>query len=196
MKRLAALLLLPLAVAACQPKADAKPAAAAAAPAEPPKPDPKSPEGKIAAAMSAAPSAISSAATVVDVGDDMKMTELRKGTNGWTCVADMPGSPKVDPMCMDGSWMAWLDAYMKKATPKVPADGIAYMLQGAQDASNDDPYAAPPAAGQPWVETGPHIMVVPTNAKSLDALPNDPKSGGPFVMFRGTPYAHLMVPIR
>jgi hypothetical protein len=29
----------------------------------------------------------------------------------------------------------------------------------------------------------------------LDAFPTDPKSGGPWVMWKGTPYAHLMVPV-
>ena len=29
--------------------------------------------------------------------------------------------------------------------------------------------------------------------KLLDALPTDPHAGGPFVMWKGTPYAHVMV---
>jgi hypothetical protein len=32
-------------------------------------------------------------------------------------------------------------------------------------------------------------------AAMLDAFPTDPDSGGPYVMWKGTPYAHLMVPI-
>ena len=123
------------------------------------------------------------------------MNELRAGTNGWTCITNTPVSPKVDPMCMDGSWMTWVDAWTKKATPKITAEGIAYMLQGGQDPSNDDPFASGPAPGTDWVETGPHVMVLPTDPKTLDKMPNDPKAGGPFVMFRGTPYAHLMVPV-
>lgn len=195
MTRLASLLLVPLALSACQPKADAdEPAVAAAA--TPPKPDPSSPEGKIATATSAAPAAISAAAAVVDITADMKVVELRAGTNGWTCIVDDPASPNLNPMCLDGPWMAFMDALMKRAVPKVPAEGIAYMLQGGQDASNDDPFAGQPVAGAGWVETGPHLMILPTNPKSLDQMPNDPKSGGPFVMFRGTPYAHLMVPVK
>ena len=31
--------------------------------------------------------------------------------------------------------------------------------------------------------------------RQLDSLPTDPKNGGPWVMFKGTPYAHIMVPI-
>jgi hypothetical protein len=36
--------------------------------------------------------------------------------------------------------------------------------------------------------------VVP-NPANLEGLPTDPSSGGPFVMWKGTPYAHVMVPV-
>jgi hypothetical protein len=29
----------------------------------------------------------------------------------------------------------------------------------------------------------------------LSALPTDPNNGGPWVMWKGTPYAHIMVPV-
>ena len=38
-------------------------------------------------------------------------------------------------------------------------------------------------------------MVLYADPKALDAYPTDPKSGGPWVMWKGTPYAHLMVPV-
>ena len=38
-------------------------------------------------------------------------------------------------------------------------------------------------------------MVLYADLKLLDAYPTDPKSGGPWVMWKGTPYAHLMVPV-
>ena len=199
MKRLTALLMVPLALAACQPKADAKPAAAAAAaPAEPPKPDPNSPEGKIANATSAAPSSIAANATVMDWPStpDGQMTQLRAGTNGWTCMPDDKSSPANDPMCLDSHWMEWAAGYMTKKPPKVTGTGIAYMLQGASDASNTDPYATEPAAGQERVISGPHIMVVVPDPKSLDKMSDDYKSGQPYVMWKGTPYAHMMVPVK
>lgn len=195
MKRLSPLLLLSLALAACQPQtpaAEAPPAAAA----EPPKPDPASPEGKIESATSAAPAAISSAATVMDMGADGTMSELRKGTNGWTCLPNLPSTPGPDPMCLDEQAMAWVAAWTSHTPPKLQRDGLAYMLQGGSDPSNDDPFAAAPPAGADWVNTPPHIMVLPVNPKSLDPMSNDPKAGGPFVMFRGTPYAHVMMPVQ
>ena len=38
-------------------------------------------------------------------------------------------------------------------------------------------------------------MVLPSDPKQLDAMTDDPKSGGPWVMWKGTPYAHIMVPV-
>jgi hypothetical protein len=193
--RFAAVALSLVAIAGCgggaEPAAEAA-EGAAAAPA--PAPDPNSPQAKIASAMSAAPAEISSGAAVVEMDSTMAMVELKPGTNGWVCMADMANTPGTDPICADAAWQGWLQSYMKHETPKVTGTGIAYMLQGGSDASNTDPFATEPAQGAAWVDSGPHIMVLPTATGSLDAFPTDPKAGGPFVMWKGTPYAHLMVP--
>jgi hypothetical protein len=36
--------------------------------------------------------------------------------------------------------------------------------------------------------------VLTSDPKLLESLPTDPYSGGPWVMWKGTPYAHIMVP--
>jgi hypothetical protein len=41
----------------------------------------------------------------------------------------------------------------------------------------------------------PHLMVLFPDPKLLEAYSTDPGSGGPWVMWKGTPYAHLMVPV-
>jgi hypothetical protein len=50
-------------------------------------------------------------------------------------------------------------------------------------------------ADNQWVVSPPHIMVLYQDRKILDAYPTDPKSGGPWVMWKSTPYAHVMVPL-
>jgi hypothetical protein len=149
---------------------------------------------KIASAMSAAPKRIASDATIADVGADGKVVTLRAGTNGWMCFPDKPDTPKPDPICADKMWQQWFQAWMEKKPPMVKQVGIAYMLAGGSDASNTDPYAMKPAAGTEWVNTPAHTMVLLPDPKQLDSYSADPKSKGPFVMFKGTPYAHLMVP--
>jgi hypothetical protein len=150
---------------------------------------------KIASAMTAAPKAIADGATIIDMGPG-GMRELRKGTNGFTCMADAPATPGPDPMCADASAMGWIDAWSnKKPVPKGKA-GVMYMLAGGTDASNTDPYATAPTSGNNWIKTGPHLMIV-GSPEILAAYPRDanPDAAKPYVMWSGTPYEHLMVPI-
>jgi hypothetical protein len=156
---------------------------------------------KIANAMSAAPAQISKNATIMDWPEKEggQPKQLRAGTNGWVCFPNSPtefGAASVnDPMCLDKQWQAWGEAWMSKAPPKVTGTGVAYMLKGDKGASNTDPFATGPTATNDWVVSPPHIMVLYEDLKLLDAFPTDPKGGGPWVMWKGTPYAHLMVPV-
>ncbi len=166
----------------------------AAAPAGPAK---GTKEWKIADAMSAAPAAIANGATIMDWPStpNGQPTQLRAGTNGWTCMPDDPSTPSDDPVCGDSLSYAWYGQYMQHKTPRIASVALAYMLQGASDASNTDPSKMKPDSGQEWVVTGPHIMIFVPDAKVLRGMPTDWKSGGPYVMWQGTPFAHLMIPV-
>jgi len=151
----------------------------------------------IASAETAAPAAIATAAAIVTVDSAGKMTTLRAGKNGWTCMPDSPATPGPDPMCMDSNAAKWAAAWIGHKPPPNGTTGVMYMLEGGTDASNTDPYATKPTTGGDWVKTGPHIMIVgskeilagyPTGAK--------PDTTVPYVMWAGTPYAHLMVPMK
>lgn len=149
---------------------------------------------KIAFAMGAAPANISRHATIMDMTDMAKPKQLRAGTNGWMCAVMVLGTNN-EAMCMDKEWQKWAGAWMNKTEPNVETTGIAYMLRGDKGASNTDPYAMGPTADNQWVKSPPHIMVLYADPKMLDAYPTDPKNGGPWVMWKGTPYAHVMVPV-
>jgi hypothetical protein len=151
----------------------------------------------IASAMSAAPAAVAKGATIVTM-DDKGMHTLRKGTNAFTCMPDNPATPGPDPMCADRNAMEWVDAWVGHKTPASGKVGLMYMLSGGTDASNTDPYATKPDAANHWVKTGPHIMVVGGDAAFYDAYPKgaDPDPTQPYVMWAGTPYQHLMAPVR
>lgn len=149
-------------------------------------------EDKIASALSAAPSSISDKATVMDWDD----TILRKGTNVWTCLPDKPDTPGNDPMCLDGPWLKVIDGLKNKTEPTYSRVGIGYMLQGDTAVSNSDPYASSPTGPNDWVEDpGPHLMLLVPDEKMLKHIPTDHQNGGPWVMWRDTPYAHVMVPL-
>jgi hypothetical protein len=146
--------------------------------------------------MSAAPPAIAKDATILDWSATTAPTVLRKGTNGWICYPDTPDTPSKDPMCVDETWAAWMDAIMAKSMPKFTMPGLSYMLQGGTDPSNTDPFATKPPAGADWVASPPHLMVIVPSGVDLTGFSTDPKSGMPYVMFAGTPFQHLMVPVK
>jgi len=151
----------------------------------------------IRSATSAAPPAVARGAAIVATNADGSMRTVRPGTNGFTCMADNPQSPGPDPMCMDANAMAWAQAWIGHRPPPADTVGFIYMLAGGTDASNVDPYSERPSAGDRWVSTGPHVMVV-GSASLLRGYPAGPSpdTSRPYVMWAGTPYAHLMVPIR
>ena len=146
--------------------------------------------------MSAAPATIAEGATIVQAQADGSMKTLREGGNGWTCMPDSPTTPGPDPMCMDANAAKWAEAWIGKKTPPDGAAGVMYMLEGGTDASNTDPYAKGPTEGNNWIQTGPHIMIVGSK-DVLAGYPSGPKpdTSAPYVMWAGTPYAHLMVPV-
>jgi hypothetical protein len=152
----------------------------------------------IASAESAAPASVGKHATIVTMDADGKMHTLRKGTNNFTCMPDNPDTPGPDPMCLDPSAMEWLHAYLSHTTPPTGKVGFMYMLAGGTDASNTDPYAAKPTATNHWIKTGPHVMVMGADASFYDAYPKDadPDTSMPYVMWAGTPYQHLMAPVK
>ncbi len=151
----------------------------------------------IGSAMRAAPRKVGEGATIVAAEPGGKMRTLREGRNGFTCMPDNPATPGPDPMCMDKAAMEWVNAWMTRKPPPARV-GFMYMLEGGTDASNTDPFAERPTATNHWITTGPHVMVVGADASFYDQYPKsaNPDTGLPYVMWPGTPWQHLMIPVR
>jgi hypothetical protein len=151
----------------------------------------------IRSAMSAAPAAVARDANIVVVSANGTSRNLRHGNNGFTCMPDNPATPGPDPMCMDANAVEWGMAWIQHRTPPPNNVGLMYMLAGGSDASNVDPYSERPTRGAPWLHTGPHVMIVGSDSL-LRNYPSGPApdTSRPYVMFAGTPYAHLMIPVR
>tara|TARA_B110001454_G_scaffold31143_1_gene30423 strand:- start:231 stop:893 length:663 start_codon:yes stop_codon:yes gene_type:complete len=163
-------------------------------------------EWQIWAYSTAAPDYIANEATIVDVN----MNVLREGTNGWTC---LPANPRgmsdsengwknpheAMPACVDGQSMLWMQGYMSGTKPgeKMTTDGYAWMLHGDMGEDNSTPMVFNEEDSKPghWIESGPHLMRMPKDPSSLDGITSDFNSGAPYVMFAGTDYAHLMIPV-
>ena len=152
---------------------------------------------KIENAMSAAPSSVSANATILDnaLDDTGAFVVLREGSNDWSCFPDFPASPGNDPQCLDQTWLDWLYAFFAGDEPSVTVPGLAYMLQGGSDPSNTDPLATEPAAGEEWVSSPPHVMLLLPDELDQSAFSTDHDSGEPYIMWAGTPYEHIMMPV-
>jgi hypothetical protein len=147
-------------------------------------------QAKIKRALSAAPPDIAKAAKVVDMDDQGKMTVLREGTNGFTCFPGHPGVVGNVAMCADAPSMQWISDMMShKPKPTNTQPGVVYMLAGGTDWSGSDPNAT---SGTP-IKEPPHWMIMWPFDPATTGLPITPKQTGTWIMYAGTPWAHLMI---
>jgi hypothetical protein len=150
----------------------------------------ESTQTKIARALSAAPPDVAKAATVAEMDGQGKMTVLRAGTNGFTCMPGDPTGVGQPAMCADEASMQWFrDFAERKPKPTNTIPGITYMLAGATQRSDSDPYDT---SSKP-IAIGPHWMIMwPFDAKTT-GLPTTHKPTGAYIMWNGSPYAHVHI---
>jgi hypothetical protein len=147
-------------------------------------------EAMIASAESAGPPAVTSKATIKAPDG----TVLRKGSNSYTCY---PQQAIMGPMCNESTWDSLIHAMMNKESFDSNQFSVSYMLAGegtAPGVSNSDPYATDPAKSHDWVKEGPHLMIVVPDRGMLENVSTDPNDPV-YVMWKDTPYAHIMVKI-
>ena len=146
--------------------------------------------------LKAAPQQVGEQATIVRIHKG-EMRTVKKGTNEFTCMLADEGKPTAAPMCMDANAMEWAHAWQSHSPPP-DKTGFMYMLAGDTGASNTDPYATGQKPDNHWIQTGSHVMVVGAAVKNMQGYPRtaeaDPTK--PYVMWPGTPYEHLMIPVK
>jgi len=146
-----------------------------------------------ALALSAAPAHISKEAGVMIYGSDGKLTETRKSTNGFTCIPTVMNLPEPDPMCMDAAVHQWMTDLMNNAPkPTNTVPGIAYMARGGSHFEKDGQVVMSGEGAKVVSEPAHWIVMWPFEAAAT-RLPTRPNASGVYIMFEGTPYAHLMV---
>jgi hypothetical protein len=150
---------------------------------------PESTQTKIDRALSAAPPDIAAAATVAETDDQGRVKILRPGTNGFTCMPGDPSGIGMPAMCADQVAMQWeSDFRQHKPKPTTTVPGIEYMLAGATQHSDSDPNDKT----SPAIQIGPHWMILWPFDKTT-GLPTTHKPTGAYIMWAGSPYAHLHV---
>lgn len=165
------------------------------------------PERQIAAAQSPLPEALQKGAKVLGYDEQGKLVTLREGTNEMICVADNPANPRFHVACYHKS----LDPFMsrgralraqkmkedmidstrarevrqrKLAMPKVPAALWQYFA--ARDSVD-------PGTGTVKGAQYLYVVYTPYATYKTTGIAETPVAGGPWIMFPGTPFAHLMI---
>ena len=145
-------------------------------------------------AQTGAPANISDKAAIDRIDPDKKtVSEIRAGTNGFTCSVIPDGSNA--PFCGDKNAWAWFAAaFTGQPKPPNTEPGVSYMMQGGVH------YETPTgeivmakAANTTSVNEPPHWMLMWPIDAVASGLPTKPNAGGVYIMFAGTPYAHLMI---
>jgi hypothetical protein len=97
-------------------------------------------------------------------------------------------------VCADPNGWRWFVAAMSDQ-PKPPASGgIAYMAKGGLHYEKPDgQIVMKPGSDTKSVKEPPHWMLLTPLDPSATGLPSKPNAGGTYIMFAGTPYAHLMI---
>jgi len=151
-------------------------------------------EDLIKLAESAAPAEISKDATIMIPGEDGKLMEARKGTNGFTCIPDVDAMPKPDPVCFDQQTGQFFNDLMSGAPkPTNTAPGVSYMAQGGWHFEKDGKILTKNEPGAKTMKEPPHWMVVWPFESKVSGLSSMPNKLGTYIMWEGTPYAHLMI---
>lgn len=159
-------------------------------------------EWQIQAYTTAAPDYIGNFASVLGGNGEM----LREGTNGWTCQSanprPMPEQGWKDahdamPVCGDVEGFKWMAAAMNGTKPDIKRDAYLWMLHGDVGEDNTKMGVLQKADSTPgqWIESGPHLMLMPKDPTTLQEFHADFSLGEPYVMMPGTDYAHLMIPL-
>jgi hypothetical protein len=159
---------------------------------------PKTDEEVIANALSAAPAAVAQGAAVIAFDDKGNIRTLRPGTNQFTCIPDDPTNPANDPNCVDENGLEWVKAWVSRTEPPKGKIGFGYMLQGGTTPSNVDPFATRPPGGMDWMQEPPHVMVL-NYGETMVGYPEPGEHADmtrPWVMWAGSPYEHLMLPVK
>lgn len=161
------------------------------------------PDEQVAQALVAAPADKADGATVMGFATDGSFVEIRSGTNDLICQADDPADHRFSSSCYHESLAPYFargreldaegsprdDRYrirfdeMESGELASPVMGAAqYIFDGTWDA------ASRTASGAVrW------IIYMPGATPASTGLSEQPVEGGPWLMFSGTPGAHIMI---
>jgi len=149
---------------------------------------------------SAAPAFLSASATVIGSNG----TVLKEGTNSWYCLSSLAvpatgweSARAASPICVDEVGKKWIDGYFAGTPVTLERDTYGWMAAGDTGYCNTNPMCQSDecCADGSFVASGAHMMLIPKDPTSLVGFPADSTKGEPYVMFPGSGYDHMMIPV-
>jgi hypothetical protein len=161
---------------------------------------------QIAAAVSPAPKDLRSGATVLGYVDNGRFVTLRKGNNDMICLADDPTGKMFHVSCYHRSLEPFMARgrqlkAMKKSREVIDSIRAADIKAGRYTmprsaalyqyfAPRDSVDAATGAInGAQYL----YVVYIPNATEKSTGLSSNPIAGGPWIMYPGKPWAHIMI---
>ncbi len=161
-------------------------------------------EDQIAAAVLPLPADARTAATVLGYKGDGKLTVLRKGSGSMICLADDPKIPQFHVACYHES----MEPFMARGRelrvsgvtgPQVDTVRFREAKSGALKIPTNPStlYSLTGGAFDPVTKTAPgarwlYVVYIPYATTATTGLSDKPQENAPWIMFPGTPKAHIM----
>lgn len=162
------------------------------------------PDQQIAAAVLPLPSEWHATATVLGYGAGGELATLRKGMGSMTCLADDPKLPQFHVACYHDS----LEPFMLRGRelrasgitgPQVDTVRFREAKSGALKLPNHPAslYSLTGGSFDPATGTAPgarllYVVYIPYATAASTGLSEKPQESAPWIMFPGTPKAHIM----
>ena len=163
-----------------------------------------SPDDQIAAAILPLPADARPTATVLGYGTDGKLIALRKGTGAMVCLADDPKIAQFHVACYHDSMEPFMARGRELRTSGVTGTQVdSVRFREAKSGTLKIPnhpaslYSLTGGAFDPATKTAPgarwlYVVYIPYATGATTGLSEKPQQGAPWIMFPGTPKAHIM----
>jgi hypothetical protein len=161
-------------------------------------------DDQIAAAVLPLPADARATATVLGYGADGKLTTLRKGTGSMICLADDPKEQRFHVACYHDSMEPFMARGRELRTSGVTGTQVDTVRFREAKAGSlkipDHPsslYSLTGGTFDPATKTAPgarwlYVVYIPYATAASTGLSDKPQENAPWIMFPGTPKAHIM----
>ncbi|HVF41042.1 MAG TPA: hypothetical protein VM939_14165 [Gemmatimonadaceae bacterium] len=164
-------------------------------------------ERQIAWAVSPLPEPLRKGARVVGYASPGKLSVIRKGTNDMVCLADDPTAERFHVSCYHKSLEPFMARGrelqgMKKSREAVDSIRLADIRRGRYAMPSKPATLYQYFAARDSVDAGTgavngasylYVVYIPYATEKTTGLTANPLSGGPWIMYPGKPWSHIMI---